>query len=199
MCSVSTILTQEEDDPIRVVYQEQLKYIAEKNWGNEVKKLRLTYGITETDQEIATYSKESWKNLVKKKTRLYSNEILNTELKELKQGSKLGPYVELKTQEYIESFMPQKARKLFHVRAGIIDLKTVRKYWYTDRQCRLCQNGEEDVEHVVNSCYKIPRSCTIDNILTNDVVEMEHIADCCLIFATKLKELDKDSAAARGN
>ena len=147
------ILTQEEDDPVRVVYQEQLKFVAEKNWGNEVKKLRLTYGITETDQEITSYSKEHWKNLVKKKIRSYSNEILNTELKELKQGSKLNPYVELKTQEYIESFQPLKARKLFHVRAGIIDLKTVRKYWYNDSKCRLCQNGEEDVEHVVNSCY----------------------------------------------
>ena len=59
------ILTLENTDPVKLTYQEQLKYPYEKNWGNEIKELRINYGIIDSDEEITHYSKDSWKTKVK--------------------------------------------------------------------------------------------------------------------------------------
>ena len=190
------ILTLEENDPNKILYKEQLKFSAEKNWANEIAQLRQMYEITESDDVIESYTKEHWKNIVKRKLKSYATKKLNREMGELKHGSKISPYVDLKVQEYLESLQPQRARKLFHVhvRTGILDLRAIRKYRYTDSECRLCEEGEEDVDHVVNKCSKVPRSRLINNMLTNDIVEMEQIAERCITFATKLKELESNDA-----
>jgi hypothetical protein len=183
-------LSQDDDDPIKMVYVEELKFPTAMNWANEVRKLREKYEITETDEEIPSYTKERWKGIVKSKVNPYALEILNKEMGEQKHGQMLEPYNKLKAQTYLKTLQPPKSRKLFHVRAGVLDVKAVRKYWYSDSTCRLCQGGNENVHHIVNECDKIPRSTFIDNVLTNDIVEMEAIADRCISFASKVKELE---------
>ena len=46
------ILRQDKDDPIKMVYDEELKLSHQNNWANEVKLLRKKYEIAETDAEI---------------------------------------------------------------------------------------------------------------------------------------------------
>ena len=184
------ILTLNENDPVRITYQEQLKYPQEKNWGNEVAELRIKYGITETDPEITNYSKESWKNYVKIVISKKVLEELNQEMAEQKHGGQMTPYEHLKQQKYLDTLNTQQTRKLFHIRAGVIDLKTVRKYWYSDRECRLCGQLEETVEHVVNDCGMLPRASQVGNVLSNELNEMATIADRCIQFAAKVKELE---------
>ena len=98
----------------------------------------------------------------------------------------------MKTQDYLVTLKPHQARKVFHVRAGILDVKSVRKYWYDDTSCRLCGHVEEDAEHVVNNCVKIDRTDTVD-IFSDNINEMEKIAERCLNFATLVKELENVS------
>ena len=180
----------EESDPVRRVHCEQLRYDDEKNWGNEVNVLRSTLNITTPDTEIRQYSKEQWKRLVKKKVVTFALNQLNEEMSSQKHGSQMSRYDQLQPQPYLQDFHPQKARKMFHVRAGILDVKAVRKYWYTDNVCRLCKGNEETVDHVINACCWIPRDCTITNVLTNDLKDMGIIADRCIQFAAKVKDLE---------
>ena len=85
---------------------------------------------------------------------------------------------------------PQKARKLFHVRAGILDIKTVRKYWYTDSVCRLCQQDEETIHHILNVCGSISRTSGLLHEFTDNMEEMEQIADRCIQFENKVREME---------
>ena len=184
------ILNLEENDPVKKVYYEQLKYIDEKNWGNEVLKLRAKYNIPDTDPEIAEYSKDHWKSIVKRRIKTYALGILNREMSMQKHGCQMDQYHKLETQQYLKDLQPQKARKLFHVRAGILDVKTVRKYWYNDSVCRLCQQNDETVNHIVNECTLISRTSGVIEVFTNNIVEMEQIADRCIQFANKTKEME---------
>ena len=109
---------------------------------------------------------------------------------EQKHGGQMTPYEHLKQQKYLDTLNTQQTRKLFHIRAGVIDLKTVRKYWYSDRECRLCGQLEETVEHVVNDCGMLPRASQVGNVLSNELNEMATIADRCIQFAAKVKELE---------
>ena len=47
-------------------------------------------------------------------------------------------------------------------------------------------------EHVVNNCVKIDRTDTVD-IFSDNINEMEKIAERCLNFATLVKELENVS------
>ena len=188
------LISLEENDPVKIVYQEQLKFEDEKNWGNEVRKVRQRYDLLETDDEIAAYSKETWKGIVKRKLKSFALQQLNEELSQQRQGSKLSPYTELKQQEYLVALTPQQARKAFHVRAGILNIKAVRKYWYKDTECRLCGGEEEDVNHVVNDCKAVPRCSRIGSVLSNDLPEIKEIADRCILFGTLVKELEGEQA-----
>ena len=44
--------------------------------------------------------------------------------------------------------------------------------------------------HVVNICAGIPRSGLIKDIYTNDIAEMEEIADRCILFNNMVKSMD---------
>ena len=143
----------------------------------------------ETDDEIINYSKISWKNHVKTLVKQFVLIQLNRELSEQKHGSQIIPYKQLKKQKYLDTLQPNQTRKLFQVRAGVVDVKTIRKYWYDDSICRLCGEPEENVDHVVNVCRMVPRTTPVSNILSDDIDEMVMIAERCITFAAKVKEL----------
>ena len=181
------ILMLQKDDPVKITYQQQLKYEVAPNWGNEVKTARHQYGIEETDEEILLLSKEKWKRLVKEKVTKFTLASLNQQITKQKNADNLSQYTELKHQKYMTNFRPTQTRTLFHVRTGIIDLKAVRKYKYKDLTCRLCAEEEEDIEHVVNKCCKITRTRIIEKIYTSSNEEdMKEVAMRCEEFATKV-------------
>ena len=184
------VVNLEESDPVRKVYNEQLKFADEPNWGNEVKKLRSKYELTPTDSDLQTVTKDWWKTQVKKAVKQHVLDILNEDVSKQKNGALLGRYEQIGPQPYLHSLQPRKARKLFHIRAGILDVRAVRKYWYSDDSCRLCHKNQESVDHIVNHCELIPRDGMILDITTNKLEEMEAIADRCIQFELHVKELE---------
>lgn len=153
------------DDPVKLTYNEQIKYECEQNWGNEINELRVKYDITEEDEQIAKTQKQKWKNKIKTKVKSYAIERLNNEIKNQKKAALLTPYTEFKAQDYLQEFPPYEARKIFHIRTGTLDIKTLRKYKYgSDILCRLCGKEDENVIHIVNSCCNISRTFSIENI-----------------------------------
>ena len=79
------------------------------------------------------------------------------------------------------------------MRAGVIDLKTVRPYQYTDSVCRLCKQNDEDINHVVNQCPEVTRTHHIEDIsTTTNIKDLEEIAARYLVFTSKLSEIESD-------
>ena len=78
------VLTLDNDDPVKRMYNELLKYPCAQNWSNEIKTLRCKYNLLETDEEIESLNKGRWKRKVKKTIRQSALTFLNNEKKKLK-------------------------------------------------------------------------------------------------------------------
>ena len=183
------ILTLGSNDPVKQLYRQQLRYDHAPNWANEVKALRDRYGIRETDAEIQRLTKGRWKNIVRTSVATHTLQTLNNEKNLLKHGSLLPPYVELKCQEYVSKLVSSQARKLFHVRVGVIDIKERRRYKYgDDNLCRLCTDGIESINHVINECTEISRTRTIDDAFSTNEEDTRDIAARFVEFSVKVDQ-----------
>ena len=65
---------------------------------------------------------------------------------------------------------------------------------YTDTVCRLCQMGEETIEHVLKHCNKVvsePLTGEL-NIYTEDLGEQKRISQRARLFAEQVKEVEEE-------
>ena len=86
----------------------------------------------------------------------------------------------------------ENARKIFHIRSGTVDLKCYRRYKYgEDRLCRLCNEEDENVEHVVNNCPSVSRQYRIDDIFTQNIDDLLEISKRCILFDQLAEEMDE--------
>ena len=185
------ILSLRDDDPVKFTYNEQLKYPDAPNWANEIRQLRKQYNINDTDKEIRSTKKCSWKRMVKRKVRCKALDDLNQEAVGLKQTAGKGPYTELTRQEYISTVSPRLARHIFHIRTGTIDLRGVRSYMYGENTlCRLCHEEDETVEHVVNNCKIVDRERQID-INSAKCEELKEVAQRYVKFKEMVEDLSR--------
>ena len=180
------VLTLPEYDPVNISYHQQKLFPFEKNWFNEVSQIRSKYGIMETDEEIADLSKEKWKMVVHNKINAYALEQLNNENSTKSKTSHHPACTVLRLQPYFEYLRPSDSRLLFAIRSGTLDIKTLRKYKYDadDVLCRLCQNENESVEHIVNRCAAIYRTCDIEDVYTTE-------KDTVILVVSRMKEFIK--------
>jgi hypothetical protein len=144
------------DDPVWIVYNEQKGYFNEPNWYNEVTELLKKYDIEESEEDIRSLSKASWKEIVKRAVRKHTSVTLYEECQSKSKTSNVPPYTELQQQKYFGTLNPSRARVYFQVRAGVYDVKANRKY--SDQVCRLCEQAVETIEHILNECTKVCRS-----------------------------------------
>ena len=100
-------------------------------------------------------SKYKWKKEVKEKVRKYAIEEMNKDGDGKKWTKLLLPYERFSRQLYFSNLSPQKARIVFKIRAGVLDIKAFRRYKYSDTICRLCGDGEEDIDHIASKCKEI--------------------------------------------
>ena len=185
------ILTLEKDDPVSRTYEQQINFSFEPNWANDVVKLKAKYKITETNEEIKLRSKDGWKRYVKDKVKTFVAAKLRAQAAEQKCGNKLLFPENISTQPYLNKLPSANARKIFHMRSGTIDLRAIRKYKYGDeRSCRLCNDGSEDINHVINHCSKIERTCTIDVYSTN-CDELMEMSKRLIMFDQEVEEMEE--------
>ena len=195
------ILTLEDDDPVRVTYTQQLNYVFEHNWANEVRVLRQKYGLEESDEDIKRSHRETWKKQVKTKVRTYVTNDLKEKAAQQKHGKNLSYPSLLTTQDYMTKLPSANARKVFHIRSGTVDLRSHRRYKYGDNSsCRLCGHNDESVEHVVNECPAVHRERTV-NVRDSDNDELMEMSRRCILFDELVEEvlsLDSDVAENGG-
>ena len=81
---LKSILQKSHDDPVRMVYNEMLKYPCENNWANEMMGLRIRYGPSTDDWYVETTGINEWKNTVKYAVRNYVKKIRKLKISVLK-------------------------------------------------------------------------------------------------------------------
>ena len=154
------ILKLDETDPVKIVYYEQLKYEYEVNWANEVRDIRKVIRIEVEDERIIEMSKTSWKAKVKESIRRAALEKLNIDCQKLRKGKR--QYNELKTKDYLVKLQTDEARIVFAFRSGTLNIKTQRPYNYNNKECRVCGEAEETIQHVVNQCRAVQNCDELD-------------------------------------
>ena len=125
------ILSLEEDDPVRKVYQQQKLYHKEKNW-YEARELLKKYSINKSEEEILTMGRHRWKTLVKTKVTAEIIDVMNKQRTTLAKSSRMPPYAALEIQEYFNFLSPGDAHLLFQIRVQVFDVKRWKKYRYAD-------------------------------------------------------------------
>ena len=164
------VLTLSEDDPVFRTYKEQRKYIMERNWANEIIELRETYELQEID--VGELSKKKWKRLVKKNIRRKALDELCKERATLSRATEYPEEKQLAPKKYLTDLNAVHARILFRLRCKNWDLKEWRQYMYEDMSCRLCEQEDETLEHVLCCCGEVGREPPLQrdnlNVYTED-------------------------------
>ena len=154
------VLNLPDDDPVTSVYNEQ--YTGEENWYNDIVQIMEEFNLNFNKDHIRTMSKASCK---------YSLNCLFQECISKKKSN----VPQLPAQAtYFYTLSPSRARADFQLRAGVYILAN-RPYIYEETECRLCGSDNEDADHIINRCLKIPRINLIDNLYTaseEDIVEL---------------------------
>ena len=114
------ILLLEEDDPVRLVHDEQLSLPFERNWGNNTKKLLMTYNLHNVN--LLEMSRDTWKQRIKKQVTEYAFQKLTAEAKE-KTKTKHLTYTEFIPQPYIFHYNPKVSSTIFKVRSRNVECK----------------------------------------------------------------------------
>ena len=151
------ILKLEENDPVKLVYREQVKYRHEKNWGNEIVTLLLKFKLPQDETEITNMEYSKWKEIVKTNVKRFALKELNEEKEKQSKSKSLPSYQSLKRQDYFNTLSTEHARILFKVRCKILDIKVFNAWKYSDCVCRRCNDGIEDVNHILNNCKEMER------------------------------------------
>ena len=151
---VHHILSLKDNDPVKLTYHQMLKLSHEPNWANNVKELRLRYGISFSDNEVSEMSVTKWKNIV-------SNHVEEVVFQELLQQSKsLSKIRELEyegfsCQSYLTTMDTFSIRKIARLRSRTFACKANQKS--ANESNMLCRAGCAEVEtqdHLLN-CQNI--------------------------------------------
>ena len=165
-----------EDDPVKIMWQMMEKLTGEKNWWERVKGLLSKYQVSMDD--VKSMTKNSYKKFVKERVHDVALQNLRDQCKSKERTQSLS-FSSLNPQGYLRELYPTQAKIIFQCRSKTLDIKEYRQYMYKDMVCRLCNDAEETLEHVVNcGCQE-----TIDiNVLTCDDQEFPY--ENKLLFTT---------------
>ena len=152
------ILTLRDEDPVSLSYHQGLRLSHEPNWANDVKKIRLVYGITASDEEISRLTITEWKRTVTSKVQ---ESVFQELVGEARGASKTQDleYQQFSCQEYLWELDAYSARKIARLRSRTFSCKANHKSSHSDLSCRAGCLVVETQEHLVN-CSKIQGNVT---------------------------------------
>ena len=141
------ILCLEEDDPVKNVYNVSRRLTHEKNWANTIHETLQKYNL---HAEIASLTKDKWKNIVKTKVNDKAFDVLSADCGKGSKTSQLY-YDCFKRQQYITSLSPHAARQVFRARSRTIPCKRNQKESFENNlMCRTGCGVEENQHHIIN-------------------------------------------------
>ncbi len=181
------ILSLETDDPVYQMYESLGKYTMEKNWANECSLLRERYGLDEKDSDIKQMDKEEWKKKVKSKIREKAVSDLTKKMESLSKANGYPIPTDLRIQQYFLELDSTCARLLFQVRCKVLDIRVWKKFRNNDLTCRLCENNEETIEHVLWGCCMVPGQYEPMDVYSGDVEVVKVIVQRIKDFQHRLQ------------
>ena len=144
------ILSLRDDDPVKLVYLEGLKLSHEPNWANNVKRLRVKYGIFFSDQEVSEMSISKWKGIVSSKVEELVFQELLEKARSLSKISELE-YDEFGSQRYLSTMDTFSIRKIARLRSRTFACKANQKSAHTSNLfCRAGCSETETQDHLLN-------------------------------------------------
>ena len=186
------IISLEEEDPVRRVYNQQKRFIYEDSWYREIRALQQKYNLDKEEEEIREMSKDMWKGLVSQKISEVAVNKLNEVAAQGKKTKSFPMITKLKCQEYLKKLSPKKARLLFRIRSKMVDLRGVYTFKYNNQSCRLCGAETEDIEHVLNICPHVEEKSkallTNEEIYGDDLDGLKEVTKRMKTFLTKVTE-----------
>ena len=142
------ILDREYDDPVRMVYNEMLKYKEEINWANDVIGFREKYSLPLSDENIKNMQMNDWKSFVKSVIYKEAFMELQIECSYNKKTSHIS-YEHFQTCDYLTSLPPKQAKLIFKAKTGMLDIKVNFKNKYANvLKCPLCLGSSETFSHI---------------------------------------------------
>ena len=142
------ILNKDFDDPLQLVYNEQLKYEFEKNWANYMLELRHTYNLPLRDENVRKMSAEQWKAFVNNVIREEAFTQLRIHCANNRKTCHLH-YESFSKEEYIEKLQPNLARVIFKARTRMFDIKVnFKKKYHLNVWCPFCNREDETFDHI---------------------------------------------------
>ena len=175
---------------IRQVYEVQKTDFRRGDFCDLVKKDMEDLKIEISDEYINTFTKVQWKKYVHEKTKLAAFEYLVGENSQ-KTKTKHIVFEKLSMSEYlVENRSTVLSKIIFSARAGIIDIKSLNEWKYSDLICVMCEMTEETLEHFMsceaygNKHRKVPWKQILENDpeeQTETAIEMkrrQHLRKC---------------------
>ena len=142
------ILNKDFDDPLQLVYNEQLKYEFEKNWANYMLELRRTYNLPLRDENVRKTSAEQWKAFVNNVIREEAFTQLRIHCANNKKTCHLH-YESFSRAEYTAKLQPNLARVIFKARTRMFDIKVnFKKKYHLNIWCPFCKREDETFDHI---------------------------------------------------
>ena len=130
--------------------------------------------------------------MVNKQVYSFVAKELNTRCSQGKMTSMFPCRTEVQMKEYMRKMTPSDARLLFAIRSKTIDLRGVRTYMYEEATCRLCEQGIEDIDHILNTCIHVTRTKTTFSemeILGDDIQISKEVVTRMKQFITKVEDI----------
>ena len=143
------IYTLRDNDPVKMVFNQQRQLPFEKNWYNEIINIIEVLNISTTD--IVTVTRSVWKNRVNAAILDHAYRALYSESSGMSK-TKLLKYETLGTQEYILKLPAYLATFLLKIRSKTLPCRINHSSSHSrgDSHCRLCKLAEESQEHAIN-------------------------------------------------
>ena len=163
------LLHRDTNELIRKVYQAQKCQYNPGDWFCIVSEERKKYDILESDDEIASMTKQKFKSIVEEKIGKAALKYLQ-ELKKKHSKSRNIPSDKIEVKQYFSDrrFSKEEVQLLFTLRTKMLDVKQNFKSQFKNLQCRICEdkNSIEDEDHILK-CVKF--NDNEDNISFSDV------------------------------
>ena len=144
------IIHLEDNDPVKVTWESMKQFPDEANWWSGVKKLLSKYEISLEDAEKR--SKESYKDMVKKRVKETAFKVLKLECQGKKKTESLI-FNSLSPQGYLSQLYPNQAQTIFRGRSKTLAIKDHQHYKFDNNLCRRCGGDNETIHHIVNCQY----------------------------------------------
>ena len=147
------ILHRDDTELIKKVFLAQSCKVNKGDWVKIVQEDRIKYGVTESDEQIASMPQEKFKTLIKKKVKIHAIKYLH-EMAQPHSKSENLINKDLAKQPYLSDrrFSKEDVQLLFTLRTRMLECKSNFEHQYQHNMCcRLCNDTDtiEDEDHIL--------------------------------------------------